>query len=48
MAQPAPTRRKHPHFDDRGTFDWHTSFQEARERAQREGKHVFLEIGREL
>jgi hypothetical protein len=42
------TKRKHPHFDDRSTFDWHTSFSEARAAAQNEGKRLFIEIGREL
>ena len=47
MATPR-TKRKHPHFDDRGTFDWHTSFAEARAAAAQEKKHLFIEIGREL
>ena len=42
------TRRKHPHFDDRGALDWHTTFAEARAAAQAEGKRLFIEIGREL
>ena len=44
----ATPKQKHPHFDDRGTFDWHTNFREASERAQREKKYLFVEIGREL
>jgi hypothetical protein len=44
----AQVKRKHPHFDDRGTLDWHTSYREASERAKREQKHLFVEIGREL
>ena len=40
--------RKHPHFDDRGTLDWHTTFGTARGAAQSEGKRLFIEIGREL
>ena len=39
---------RHPHFDDRGTLDWHTSFVEAQEVAKKEKKRLFIEIGREL
>jgi hypothetical protein len=42
------TRRKHPHFDDRGALDWHTSYAEALAEAKRGGKKLFIEIGREL
>jgi hypothetical protein len=48
MTTPSTSKRKHPHFDDRGTLDWHTSFAEARATAEREGRHLFIEIGREL
>lgn len=48
MTTPQTTRRKHPHFDDRGTLDWHTSFDEAQKTARKEGKRLFIEIGREL
>jgi len=48
MSSPQTTRRKHPHFDDRGTLDWHTSFGEAQDTAKKGGKHLFIEIGREL
>ena len=41
------TRRPHPHFDDRGTLDWHTRWSDALEQARREKKHVFIELGRE-
>jgi hypothetical protein len=40
-------RRPHPHFDDRGTLDWHTRWDEALAAAQRENKHLFIEFGRE-
>jgi hypothetical protein len=40
-------RRPHPHFDDRGTLDWHTTLADALAAARREGRRVFLEIGRE-
>jgi hypothetical protein len=40
--------RRHPHFDDRGTFDWHRTWSEAAGRAAAEGKLVLIEIGREL
>jgi hypothetical protein len=39
--------RPHPHFDDRGTLDWHTTLAEALETAAAGAKHVFIEIGRE-
>ena len=48
MAASETTRRKHPHFDDRGTFDWNTSYAEAQASARKEGKRLFVEIGREL
>ncbi len=38
----------HPHFDDRGMLDWHTSFAAAAARAQERGELLFVEIGREL
>ena len=41
-------KRKHPHFDDRGTLDWHTVFAEAQAAARAGGKRLFIEIGREL
>lgn len=42
-----PGKRPHPHFDDRGTLDWHTDWASALEQAAREGKLVFVEFGRE-
>jgi thioredoxin-related protein len=41
------TKRAHPHFDDRGTLDWHTRLADALEQARREKKHLFVELGRE-
>ena len=41
-------KRPHPHFDDQGTLDWHTKLADATEQAQREGKRIFIEFGREL
>lgn len=38
----------HPHFDDGGTLDWHTSFEAALASAKTQGKKVFVEMGREL
>ena len=38
----------HPHFNDRGTLNWHTSLSEALEVAKREGTRVMIEMGREL
>ena len=40
-------RRPHPHFDDQGTLDWHTTLADALASAARDGKRVFIEIGRE-
>ena len=40
--------RPHPHFDDRGTLDWHTRFTEALTAAKAEKKQVLIEFGREL
>ncbi len=40
-------KRKHPHFDDRGTLDWHTTLAEALAAAKAEGRLVFVEMGRE-
>jgi len=40
--------KKHPHFDDRGTLDWQTSWKDAAAAAKADGKKVFIEIGREL
>ncbi len=48
MTSPETTRRKHPHFDDRGTLDWHTTFSAAQSAAKSEGRRLFIEIGREL
>jgi hypothetical protein len=39
--------RPHPHFDDRGTLDWHTRWDEALADATEHGKLVFVEMGRE-
>ena len=38
----------HPHFDDRGTLRWFTSFADARAEAAATGKRIFIEFGREL
>ncbi len=43
-----PMSTKHPHFDDRGTLEWHTSFQTAQAAAKRDKKRLFIELGREL
>ena len=40
-------RRPHPHFDDQGTLDWHTTLADALAGAAREKKLIFIEIGRE-
>ena len=38
----------HPHFDDRGTLNWHTRLNDALAAAKAEGKKVFIEFGREM
>jgi len=43
----APVRKPHPHFDDHGALDWETSWKAAFARATREGKRIFVELGRE-
>lgn len=48
MSSPQTTKKKHPHFDDRGTLDWNSSFAEAQAAAQKESKRLFIELGREL
>ncbi len=48
MSTTGSTKRKHPHFDDRGTLDWQTSFAQAQAEAKRDKKRLFIEIGREL
>jgi hypothetical protein len=40
-------RHPHPHFDDRGTLDWHVTLDAALERARAESKLVLIEFGRE-
>jgi hypothetical protein len=41
-------KRKHPHFDDRGTLSWHTRWASALAAAKAEKKAIFVELGREL
>lgn len=38
----------HPHFNDKGTLSWSTTMADAKAAAQAEGKHIFIEFGREL
>ena len=40
-------KRRHPHFDDKSTLDWHTRWAEALSKAKSEKKIVFIEMGRE-
>jgi thioredoxin-related protein len=42
------SHRPHPHFDDRGTLSWFTSWKEAQAQARAEGRMIFVEFGREL
>lgn len=42
------TKQSHPHFNDKGTLHWHTSFAAAMAEAQSGGKTIFIELGREL
>lgn len=46
-SSPSKSRSSHPHFDDRGTLDWTASYSLAQAQAQREGKLLFIEFGRE-
>ena len=41
------SNKPHPHFNDRGTLSWHTRHADALAAAEREGKLVFIEMGRE-
>lgn len=41
------TESTHPHFDDRGTLRWYTSFADAKAEAAATGKRIFIEFGRE-
>jgi hypothetical protein len=41
-------RTPHPHFDDKGTLNWHTRFADALSAAKAENRMVFVEMGREL
>lgn len=41
------SRRPHPHFDDKGTLDWHTRWSEALAAARASSKPIFIEFGRE-
>ena len=43
MSAPRP----HPHFNDKGTLDWHKSWKEALASAKTQGKLLFIEFGRE-
>lgn len=36
----------HPHFDDRGTLSWHTTWKSALAAAKAENKRIFVEFGR--
>lgn len=42
------TNSSHPHFDDRGTLNWYSRFEDAFRAAREEGKLLFIELGREL
>jgi len=39
---------RHPHFDDRGTLEWYTRWDDALAAARQGGKLVFIDFGREL
>jgi len=41
-------KRRHPHFDDRGTLSWHTRWASALAEAEASNKAIFVELGREL
>ena len=40
-------KRRHPHFDDRGTLDWNTTLDEAKAAAKPECRMILVERGRE-
>ncbi len=42
------SEHRHPHFDDKGTLEWYTTFDEAKAAARAQGKRIFIELGREL
>jgi hypothetical protein len=37
--------QRHPHFDDKGTLQWHTTFAAAKEAARKADKLIFVEVG---
>ncbi len=37
--------QKHPHYDDKGTLQWHTTFDAAKEAARKAEKLIFVEVG---
>lgn len=39
------TAQRHPHFDDKGTLQWHTTFAAAKEAARKADKLIFVEVG---
>ncbi|MFM7280327.1 MAG: thioredoxin family protein [Planctomycetia bacterium] len=39
--------RPHPHFNDRGTLQWQTRYQDALQLAKAANKPIFIEFGRE-
>lgn len=41
-------RTPHPHFDDRGTLHWHTTWNDALNAARAEKKSILVDMGREL
>jgi hypothetical protein len=46
LAAPSVLAQKHPHFDDRGTLAWHTTFAAANAAAKTADKLIFVEYGR--
>ena len=43
----AAAAQKHPHFDDKGTLVWFTTFAAAKEAAQKQDRLILVEYGRE-
>lgn len=37
--------QRHPHFDDRGTLEWHTRLADSQQAARKADKIVFVEVG---
>ncbi|HZN37664.1 MAG TPA: hypothetical protein VFD82_02615 [Planctomycetota bacterium] len=43
----AAAAQKHPHFDDKGTLVWFTTFAAAKEAATKQDRLILVEYGRQ-